>query len=269
VAAGVDGVPFNRLIVDAEQGVTSSGHILNALCSTNPGEHVRGIVVLNVPARSALTEFRRIGYDAYLVRPVRPWTFLQQLEFGPKQSSAAAGTETDTTAPAEGNGEVITTTLLPQQPFYARPRVLLVEDNDITALLARRMIERVGCDVEHARNGLEAVDRARAWISGDAQPANLILMDIFMPKLDGVEATTRINALYAAAGAELSPCPPIIALTANAFSEDRERYTEAGMVDYLAKPFDRDALEALLARWLPTRVVTARLSQPSSAAVGS
>jgi CheY-like chemotaxis protein len=85
-------------------------------------------------------------------------------------------------------------------------------------------------------------------------------MDIFMPDTDGVEATRLIRQEYADRGAAAGPCPPIVALTANAFAEDRQRYLEAGLDDYLAKPFDKSALEAKLSHWL------ARSRQGQSAA---
>jgi CheY-like chemotaxis protein len=89
----------------------------------------------------------------------------------------------------------------------------------------------------------------RQAFDNDIAPFALVLMDIMMPGMDGVEATQAMRAL-----AGLPPghrLPPIVALTANAFSEDRRRYLEAGMDDYLAKPFDKRAVEGLLARWVP------------------
>jgi CheY-like chemotaxis protein len=77
-----------------------------------------------------------------------------------------------------------------------------------------------------------------------------VLMDIFMPQLDGIEATHKIKTLYAGHGRSEGQMPPIVALTASAFAEDKKRYLEAGMDDYLAKPFDKVGLEAVLQRWL-------------------
>jgi len=78
-------------------------------------------------------------------------------------------------------------------------------------------------------------------------------MDIFMPKLDGIEAARIIRGLYADAAADNGAVPPIVALTASAFAEDKKRYLEAGMDDYLAKPFDKASLEAVLKRWFGRR----------------
>ncbi len=127
--------------------------------------------------------------------------------------------------------------------------MLLVEDNDINELLARRILEKTGCEVVSARSGMAAVATMSAVRAGSEPGFALILMDILMPGMDGVEATQQIKAMYAGAS-DAAALPPIIALTANAFIEDRRRYLDAGMDDYLAKPFDKPAIEALLARWI-------------------
>jgi PAS domain S-box-containing protein len=134
-------------------------------------------------------------------------------------------------------------------------RVLLAEDNAINALLARRVLELAGCVVAVATNGREAVASVERTLAGTTPPFDLVLMDIFMPEIDGVEAASRIRAAYAQAAVAVA-LPPIIALTANAFPEDRERYLASGFDDYLAKPFDKAALEAVIARWLGGRAAT-------------
>ena len=75
--------------------------------------------------------------------------------------------------------------------------MLLVEDNDINALLARRMLEKVGCKVRHCVNGREAVEAIRRVLAGLERPYDIVLMDAHMPVLDGVEATRIIKELYA------------------------------------------------------------------------
>ena len=125
-------------------------------------------------------------------------------------------------------------------------RVLLAEDNDINALLAMRMIERSGCRVERVTNGREAVEKLRATLDGNAPRFDLVFMDVLMPEVDGLEATRLIRDMFEAADQRR---PPIVALTANAFSEDRQRCIDGGMDDYLAKPFESDDLELVLSNW--------------------
>ena len=115
--------------------------------------------------------------------------------------------------------------------------VLLVEDNAVNQMLARRLLERLGATVTIADNGLAAIEQLRA------RKFSVVLMDCQMPELDGYEATHRIR--QGGAGDETRDIP-IIALTANALSGDRERCLEAGMNDYLAKPINPTALRAKL-----------------------
>ncbi len=120
-------------------------------------------------------------------------------------------------------------------------RVLLVEDNEINQMIARAMLESLGCTVESAGNGREAIERMAA------DRYDLVLMDCQMPEMDGFDATRAWRKREAGDPARL----PIIALTASALEGDRERCLDAGMDDYLAKPFVRGQLASVLERWAP------------------
>ncbi|CAG8870983.1 Sensor histidine kinase RcsC [Pseudomonas fluorescens] len=117
--------------------------------------------------------------------------------------------------------------------------ILLVEDNPVNQTVIEAMLRSLGFDVSVAADGAQAVEQARQRHFAAA------LMDCRLPLVDGYEATRRIRLLPQ--GADL----PIIALTANALQGDRERCLEAGMNDYLSKPFKRIELQQVLQRWLP------------------
>jgi signal transduction histidine kinase/CheY-like chemotaxis protein/HPt (histidine-containing phosphotransfer) domain-containing protein len=119
--------------------------------------------------------------------------------------------------------------------------VLLVEDHPVNREVALAHLKALGLRVEIAENGSEAIARV------EQGAYDLVLMDCQMPVMDGYEATARIRALAGGAG----PRVPIIALTANAMEDDRKRCLDAGMDDFLTKPFTPTQLRALLARWLP------------------
>jgi signal transduction histidine kinase/ActR/RegA family two-component response regulator len=128
---------------------------------------------------------------------------------------------------------------LDTQSPLRRGRVLLVEDNPVNQLVAKGMLGKLGCEVTTAAHGGEALDQL------EQREFDLVLMDCNMPVMDGYEASRQIRR------SGRWPQLPIVALTANAMSEERERCRAAGMSDYLAKPFRREELAALLDLWVP------------------
>jgi CheY-like chemotaxis protein len=118
--------------------------------------------------------------------------------------------------------------------------------------LACTVLEKSGARVVRVRNGAEAIAKARNELTlSNGKGFDLVFMDIHMPDIDGLEAARRIRALYPKDARPGEGRPPIVALTANAFAEDRNAYLEAGLDDYLAKPFEKADLAALFARWRP------------------
>jgi PAS domain S-box-containing protein len=132
----------------------------------------------------------------------------------------------------------------------AGTRLLLVEDDQVNREVARELLHSMaGLQVDLAEDGVQAVEMAGAG------HYDLILMDLLMPGMDGIEATRHIRALP---GCEQTP---ILALTANAFGEDRERCLAAGMNDHIPKPVDPERLFGTLLRWLPEAAARHRSNQ--------
>ncbi len=152
------------------------------------------------------------------------FSFCLDLEIG---SGPAQADPTEQESPAENSAA-------PTQ----RARILLVEDNEINRLLACDLLEYMGHEVTNAANGIEAL---AALEMGDF---DLVLMDMQMPYMDGLEATRRMRQV------EKWQDLPVIAMTANAMDEHREQWMAAGMNDYLAKPVDAQQLENLVQKWM-------------------
>ena len=129
-------------------------------------------------------------------------------------------------------------------------RILVVEDTDATRILIRIILEELGCQVDVVDNGVEAVALL------EKIPFNLVFMDCQLPGIDGFEATRRIR--------ERNIQVPVIALTARSQEENREPFLQAGMNDYLGKPFKRTQLEAMVKYWLNGDRETSRTSLHSA-----
>jgi CheY-like chemotaxis protein len=122
-------------------------------------------------------------------------------------------------------------------------RILVAEDNRINVMLATSLLSKLGHRIDTVANGREAIEAlTRA-------PYDLVLMDVQMPEMDGLEATRRIR--HAESTGRRRDRMPIIALTASTLEGDRQVCIEAGMDDFLAKPLNPEALRAILARYTP------------------
>jgi PAS domain S-box-containing protein len=192
----------------------------------------RRIVLITPGDRHELTALQAAGFTGYLVKPVRAASLAARF---------AAETQPFEREPAAD--ETPEAPLVPAAGASSGLAILVAEDNDINALLARALLVKLGHRPTIARNGAMAVE---SWLAAQVSgvPYDLVLMDVNMPDVDGIEATRRIRAAEAEREAARTP---VIALTANAFDEDRDACLAAGMDGFLAKPLDRERLEAALA----------------------
>ncbi len=144
-------------------------------------------------------------------------------------------------AAVQMSGEIPTALAMEAQSSTERPcrkRVLLAEDNEINQRIAMRILEKSGYDAKAVGNGKLAVEEL------SRSRYDIVLMDIQMPEMDGLEATARIREME-------SPVRriPIIAVTANCMAGDREKCLSAGMDDYIPKPMDLTKLRLALEKW--------------------
>ena len=186
----------------------------------------RRIVLIRPSDRHELPALKAAGFTGYLIKPVRAASLAARLR-------ADDDFEHTAVEPAESDA-------VPTDTKDKGLSILIAEDNEINALLARSLLVRLGHTPTIAGNGQAAVE---SWTAARAAgaPYDLILMDVQMPVMDGLEATRRIRA-----GEADTPPTPIVALTANAYAEDREACLAAGMDALLVKPLDRERLREAL-----------------------
>jgi PAS domain S-box-containing protein len=192
----------------------------------------RRIVLVTPGERHELAALKDAGFTGYLVKPVRAVSLAARLG-GEHDGFDRATGDVAEHEPADTRTEPATRGLA----------ILVAEDNEINALLARALLERLGHRPIVAGSGDAAV---AAWLAAQAAdaPYDLVLMDVHMPGSDGIEAARRIRAAESERGARRTP---IIALTANALDEEREACRAAGMDGFLTKPLDRERLASALA----------------------
>ena len=133
---------------------------------------------------------------------------------------------------------------------HSGKKVLIVEDEAINREIAASLLSEAGLEVDCAEDGWQALERCQA------AHYDLILMDMQMPRMDGLTATGRIRALGEAGQV------PIVAMTANAFAEDKEKCRQAGMDDFVAKPFSAEEFYAIILKWLDRRPALASPAGP-------
>jgi len=213
---------WSAVIVDGAVGQAAATE-LSAVAEAD-----RKIVLITPSERNMLSDLMAEGFTGYLVKPVRTVSLAARFAAASAAEHTAPDAQILHTTPADSAGGLA---------------ILLAEDNDINALLARSLLAKLGHRPVLAANGRDAV---AAWSAARAAgtPFDLVLMDLHMPEMSGIEAAAHIRA---SERANSVPPVPIIALTADALAENREACRATGMDGFLTKPLDRDQLMATLA----------------------
>jgi CheY-like chemotaxis protein len=202
-----------------------AGHQVAARIRALPGPQPRLILNSSMGMPLSAEDKAEARFDAMLTKPVRRQALIDALVSLLGVADESAGGQAGDAAPAG--------------PQLCGGHVLLAEDNPINTMLAVTVLEALGCTVDCVVNGGEALEAART------AAYDLILMDVHMPEMDGLQATRLIRAL---GGAHATV--PIVAMTADAAASDQERCLAAGMDDFISKPVDIDHLAAVVARWI-------------------
>jgi CheY-like chemotaxis protein/HPt (histidine-containing phosphotransfer) domain-containing protein len=243
-AAGMAEHPFDVAIIDVKGFGCEGIKLARKLRAGDGSPSAEIILLIGLDGSVADASLESVGAFALLTKPPRPSVLFDCL------ASIASG--------ARENGVA---------SFYVRKsdqqarisfsgRVLVVEDNPVNQDVATGILENMGCTVVTAPNGHAALQRCAQ------ESFDLILMDCEMPVMDGFDATQRIREIERVAGGlrgndQARSRLPIVALTAHALAEVRDRCLEAGMDDFLVKPFDEQQMVDMLGRWLTPRAVTA------------
>ena len=223
--AHAEGKPFRLVLLDAQMPDIDGFSVAEAI---KKQPHLAGTTIIMLTSaglRGDAARCRELGIQAYLPKPVRRADLLQSIRMLLSAQTAVVG-----------DLPLLTTHAL--REYRSRLRILLAEDNRVNQMLAVRILEKRGHTVvvaEDGRRALEALGK---------QPFDLILMDMQMPELGGVEAARVIREREKSTGEHI----PIIALTANAMAGDREHCLNAGMDDYVSKPIQVKELFAAIER---------------------
>jgi PAS domain S-box-containing protein len=219
--------PYQVVLLDMQMPDMDGGQITRTIKADPIGKNINIIVLTSVGQRGDAARMEALGCSGYLLKPVKQSLLREALVtvLGQKQSG-------------EGAARLVTRHLLSEQKRQGM-RILLAEDNPVNQKLALVLLQKAGYSVDVVGDGLQAVAKVK---EGNY---NVVLMDVQMPGMDGLEATSRIRQ-EAGAGVHI----PIIAMTADALKGDRERCLDASMDDYLSKPIDPRLLFKKLDQWI-------------------
>lgn len=229
--------PFQIIIMDCHSIGLDGENLGRAIKSDPVLKETLLVMLVSIGNRGDARRMMEAGFSVYLVKPITPSQLFDAL-------SALWTTQTEgisselITRHTVAESRAARTLSLKEEDRPISASVLVVEDNLVNQKMVVRMLEKIGCHVDVAVNGLEAVKRA------GQSSYDLIFMDCQMPEMDGYEATAEIRRYEN----DLKHTP-IIAMTAHAMQGDREKCLQAGMDDYIPKPIKKESLTGIIQKW--------------------
>ncbi len=224
--------PFRAAVIDMQMPRMDGIELAQAIKSDARLKDIHLVLSSSMGKIGTLEDIRGLGFDAYLLKPVRQSDLFDCISSILADKSAKGEKKA---SKAHSSGKL----------RRGKVSVLVAEDNIVNQQVAQALLKKLGVDAEVADNGVMAL---RAL---EARHYDLVLMDMQMPEMDGVEATKQIRSPESDV---LDHDIPIIAMTANALKGDRETCIKAGMNDYLTKPVNPNTLAEILDKWLPGKI---------------
>ncbi|KPA09911.1 multi-sensor hybrid histidine kinase [Candidatus Magnetomorum sp. HK-1] len=231
-----NGEPFDIVITDMQMPEMDGAAVGKAIKSNEKFQNIRLLLLTSMATRGDATKFKKAGFDAFLTKPIRQSDLYDCL-------AQVMGISVQNEIKKEKS--FITQHSI-SEDRRSKMRFLLVEDNSVNQLVAQSILKKLGYNSDIAVNGLEALKALKST------PYDLVLMDLQMPEMGGIEATHIIRNPTSDV---LHHNIPIIAMTANAMIGDRDKCIEAGMDDYVTKPINPERLRKVLEKYLPCKCV--------------
>jgi two-component system sensor histidine kinase/response regulator len=230
-AASAAGHPFQVAILDMWLP-GPDGEALGKMIKDDLMLHDTSLLMMtSIGKRGDVSDLKRVGFAAYLTKPIKQSQLRECLLLVINRDTGSFDSQIITRHSVSENRK-------------RRVRILLAEDNPVNQRVALKMLEKFGYRADAVGNGLEVIEALKAV------PYDLLLMDVQMPEMDGLEATRQIRGL--GSGIKNGHIP-IIAMTAHAMKGFRQKCLDAGMNDYVSKPVDPGELEGVIVRWIPSQ----------------
>lgn len=227
------GKAYDLAILDLQMPTVNGFELAAAIRASDLARRSIPLLAYTSSAERVAARCRDMGFNAFLTKPARRYILLRTLS---KMLSSQA------TSDQPAVETKLVTQYSVREEIKHSVRLLVAEDNPVNQKLAVMMLQKAGYTVEVVGNGREAVEAIRRG----QKPFDIVLMDIQMPEMDGLEATRQIRR-------EGFTDIPVIAMTANAMKGDREICIEAGMNDYISKPIKREIVFSIVEKWLYER----------------